>query len=144
MISGVDAKISSLLPEYAELFSDSKKDKIRLRDLLTMTAGLSWDEWSYSYADARNDHIRMLRSSDPLRYVFERAVVAAPGQKFAYSSGISLALGQIIRKVSGLSADKFAERFLFGPLGITDCYWSKYPGEIVQTGGGRSPDAPMG
>jgi len=35
-----------------------------------------------------------------------------------------------------LSADKFAERYLFEPLGITDYYWSKQPGEIVETGGG--------
>jgi len=35
-----------------------------------------------------------------------------------------------------MPVDKYAERFLFGPLGISDFYWAKYPGEIVQTGGG--------
>ena len=78
----------------------------------------------------------MLRSDDPVRYVLEQPVVAPAGSKFSYSSGISIALGKIIAKVSGMPADKFADQYLFEPLGISDFYWSKYPGEIVQTGGG--------
>jgi CubicO group peptidase (beta-lactamase class C family) len=45
-------------------------------------------------------------------------------------------LGEIIRQVSGLKADKFAERYLFGPLGISKYYWSNYPTGFVRTGGG--------
>jgi CubicO group peptidase (beta-lactamase class C family) len=78
----------------------------------------------------------MLASEDPVRYVFEQPVVAPAGTKFAYSSGVSIALGKIIAKVSGMPADKFANEHLFEPLGISDFYWSKYPGEFVQTGGG--------
>lgn len=136
LIKSVDEKISTLLPEYADIFADEDKNKIRLQDLLSMQAGLSWDEWSLPYTDERNDHIQMLRSDDPVRFVLEQPVVAAPGTKFAYSSGISIVLGKIISKGSGKSADKFAEQHLFEPLGISDFYWSKYPGEFVQTGGG--------
>jgi CubicO group peptidase (beta-lactamase class C family) len=136
LIRGVDEKLSVLLPEYADLWSNDERANLRLKDFLAMCAGLSWDEWTLPYTDARNDHIRMLRSADPLRYILDRPIVAAPGKKFAYNSGISIALGQIILNASGLRADKFAEKHLFEPLGITDFYWSKYPGEIVQTGGG--------
>jgi len=87
LIKSVDEKVSTLLPEYADLFADEDKGKIRLRDLLSMQAGLSWDEWTLPYTDERNDHIRMLRSDDPLRYVLERSPVAPAGTKFAYSSG---------------------------------------------------------
>jgi CubicO group peptidase (beta-lactamase class C family) len=136
LISGVDEKISALLPEYADIFSNEDKDKIRVRDLLSMQAGLSWDEWTFSYTDERNDHVRMMRSDDPVRYVLEQQVVSPPGTKFAYNSGISIVLGKILSKVSGKPVDKFAEKHLFEPLGISDFYWSKYPDEIVQTGGG--------
>ena len=78
----------------------------------------------------------MLRADDPIRFVFEQSVVASPGTKFTYNSGISIALGKIIANVAGKPVDKFAEQALFEPLGISDFYWSKYPGEIVQTGGG--------
>jgi CubicO group peptidase (beta-lactamase class C family) len=136
LIKDVDEKISTLLPEYADVLAASDKGKIRLKDLLTMQAGLSWDEWTLPYTDARNDHIRMLRSDDPIRYVLEQPVVAPAGTKFVYSSGISIVLGKIIAKASGQRVDKFAEQNLFEPLGISDFYWSKYPDEIVQTGGG--------
>jgi CubicO group peptidase (beta-lactamase class C family) len=136
LISGVDARISSFFPEYASVFADKEKDKLRLKDFLTMSAGLSWDEWTYPYADARNDALKTLLSPDPIRYIFERPIVAAPGAKFAYNTGISIVLGEIIYKVSGLRADKFAERYLFEPLGISDYYWAKVPDDIVETGGG--------
>jgi len=136
LIRGVDEKVSKFFPEYAQVFSEAGKEEIRLKDLLTMTAGLSWDEWTIPYSDPRNDHIQMLRNEDPIRYVLELPVVAPPGTKFAYSSGSSITLGHIIHSASGMPVDKYAERFLFGPLGISDFYWAKYPGEIVQTGGG--------
>jgi len=138
LIRSVDEKISIFFPEYADIFVDGKRDAICLKHLLSMTAGLSWDEWTNSYTSARNDHVAMNRSKDPVRYTLERPVVAAPGTKFAYSSGISIVLGEIIHKVSGLSVDKFAERHLFAPLGISEYSWLKYPNGVVQTGGGLS------
>lgn len=136
LIRSVDEKLSVFFPEYADLFADSAKDKLRLKDLLSMTAGLSWDEWTYPLTDIRNDHIQMNRSNDPVRYLLERPVVAEPGTKFVYNSGISVTLGEILYKVSGLRADQFAERYLFAPLGISDSYWWKYPNGTVQTGAG--------
>jgi CubicO group peptidase (beta-lactamase class C family) len=104
---------------------------------LTMSAGFSWDEWSYPYTDLRNNHgAQILEAADSLRYVLERPMVAEPGEKFTYNSGLSILLGQIVLKASGIRADKFAERNLFEPLGITDFYWSKLPHEVMQTGGG--------
>jgi CubicO group peptidase (beta-lactamase class C family) len=137
LIRGADEKLSTYFPEYADVFAaDPAKAKLTLKDLFTMTAGLAWDEWTLPYTDPRNDHVAMVRSDDPIRYVLERPVVADPGDAFTYNSGLSIALGHILFKASGLRAHKFAERHLFEPLGITDFYWLKYPDEIVQTGGG--------
>ena len=137
LIRSAEEKVSTFFPEYADLFAaNPAKAKLTLKDLLTMTAGFAWDEWTRPYTDPRNDHVAMVRSDDPIRYVLDRPVVAPPGETFAYNSGLSITLGQVIFKASGLRADKFAERHLFEPLGITDCYWAKYPDEVVQTGGG--------
>jgi len=136
LISDVEAKISGFFPAYADIFANTEKDKLRLKDLLTMSAGMSWDEWTYPYADARNDALKTLLSDDPVRYILERPLVAPPGTKFTYNTGISIVLGEIIYKVSGLRADKFAERYLFDPLGISDYYWAKVPDDLVETGGG--------
>jgi CubicO group peptidase (beta-lactamase class C family) len=137
LIRSVDEKISSFFPEYSDIFTNKEKDAIRLKDLLSMTAGLSWDEWTYPYTDSRNnDAAAMASTADFFRYVLERPVATAPGTKFVYNSGISLMLGEIIYKVSGLRADKFAERYLFSPLGITNYSWGKSPNGVVNTLGG--------
>jgi CubicO group peptidase (beta-lactamase class C family) len=136
LIKGVDEKISTLLPAYSDVFGDEKKDAICLKHLLTMTAGFSWDEWKYPYSDPRNDHAAMDDSKDPVRYVLQRPLITKSGEQFVYNSGGSTVLGEIIHQMSGLKADKFAERHLFGPLGISKYYWSNYATGFVRTGGG--------
>jgi hypothetical protein len=138
LIRSVDEKLSAFFPEYAGLFANSAKDTLRLKHLLSMTTGLSWDEWTYPYTDARNEAFGMYPSKDPVRYVLERLLVAPPGTKFVYNSGISVTLGEVLYKVSGLRADTFAVRYLFAPLGISDYKWVKFPNGIVQTEGGLS------
>ncbi|MGD0207819.1 MAG: serine hydrolase [Verrucomicrobiota bacterium] len=136
LIRNVDEKISSFFHEYSDIFTNKEKDEIRLKDLLSMTAGLSWDEWRYPYTDSRNDAAVMASKADFFRYVLERPVATSPGTKFVYNSGISLMLGEIIYKASGLKADKFAERYLFSRLGITNYSWGKAPNGVVNTLGG--------
>jgi CubicO group peptidase (beta-lactamase class C family) len=136
LIHGVDERISNFFPEYFDVFTNKEKSSIRLRDLLSMTAGFSWDEWTFPYTDPRNDAAMMASKADFFRYILEKPIATPPGQKFVYSSGISLMLGEIVHKASGLSADKFAERYLFSPLGITNYYWQKAPNGVVNTLGG--------
>lgn len=138
-ISGVDQQISSHLPEVADIFVDPDKERLTLHDLLTMSAGLDWDELTYPYADPRNSHYGLRQSSDPVRYVLERSVIADPGMQFAYNSGLSLTLGKILENATGLRPDGFAEQHLFAPLGIDDYSWLLWTGgETLNTGGGLS------
>jgi len=136
LIGGVDEKVSALFPEYADVFADHKRDTLQLKHLLTMSSGLSWDEWTHPYGDPRNDLAAMDHSKDVVRYVLERPVLAKPGVKFAYSGGTSIALGEIVHHSSGLRTDEFAERNLFVPLGISHYSWWKYTNGTVDAGGG--------
>jgi CubicO group peptidase (beta-lactamase class C family) len=136
LIEDVDQRISAFFPEHAALFADERKGALTLEHFLTMTAGLQWDEHSYSYADSRNSHVQLHRSGDPVAFTLGLPVVDEPGRRFRYNSGLSITLGEVINRASGLKADEFAERFLFGPLGISDYAWWRYPDGTVQTGGG--------
>lgn len=136
LISGVDEKISTFFPEYSDVFANKAKDAICLKHLLSMTPGFSWDEWSHPYTSPLNDAAMMASKADFFRYVLEKPMVTKPGEKFTYNSGVSLMLGEIVHKASGLPADKFAGRYLFGPLGITNFYWQKAPNGVVNTLGG--------
>lgn len=138
LISGVDAYIRDLYPKhaYGDIFSDLPKRQIRLKDMLSMTSGLHWDEWTYPYTDSRNDHVQMNNSPDQIRFVLSRPMASVPGDRFQYNSGVSIAIGGIVSDVSSTRVDYFAEEFLLRPLGITAFDWYRYPSGIVQTGGG--------
>lgn len=136
LIQDVDQRISAFFPEHAALFADARKERLTLAHFLTMTAGLEWDEHTYPYTDSRNSHVRLHRSGDPVAFTLGLPAVDEPGRGFRYNSGLSITLGEVIRRASGLAADEFAERFLFGPLGISDYAWWRYPDGTVQTGGG--------
>ena len=80
LIRGVDEKISGFFPEYSDIFTNKEKDAIRLKDLLSMTAGLSWDEWNYPDTDPRNDLVMMASRADFFRYVLEKPIATTPGR----------------------------------------------------------------
>jgi CubicO group peptidase (beta-lactamase class C family) len=83
-----------------------------------MTAGLDWDEHTFSYSNPLDDIVRFYISRDPIGFVLSRRVSDVPGKVFNYCGGCTNLLGDIIYRSSGMKADEFARQFLFGPLGI--------------------------
>ena len=127
--------VFDFFPEYDRLRSP-EKDRILLRHLLTMTAGLEWEQFRYDWSDPRNDAAQMWRVDDVLEYTLSKPVVAAPGEEFEYSNGVSTLLGGILRNATGMEADAFAEEQVFRPLGIDDYEWTRYPDGSIETDGG--------
>lgn len=123
LIKNVDEPIEQYFPEYNRYF-DTQKRQITIKQLLTMTAGFDWNE-DISYRDFKNSELQMDLSSDPIKYILSRPIVAAPGTKWNYNGGESQLLAQIIVKVSGMTIDKFAEQYLFNPLSIDIYDWLK-------------------
>jgi CubicO group peptidase (beta-lactamase class C family) len=118
-IKSVDTPVLSFFPEYADLRTP-EKDRITLRNLLTMSSGLDWHELDVPYTDAANSEIRMDTTPDPYRFALEQPVVAPPGQIWNYNSGSTELLGAVLRKATGKPLDQLASAMLFGPLEITD------------------------
>jgi CubicO group peptidase (beta-lactamase class C family) len=111
------------------------KSGITLRHLLTMTAGLAWDETTYPYTDLRNDVVRLTLSSDPLAFILDLKPVDQPGTRWVYSGAYPNLLGDIIRRASGLRLDQFAQKYLYDPLGIKAASWVKLNGEFIYASG---------
>lgn len=128
--------LAELIPPYAELLADAPKRNLRLRHVLTMTAGLAWDERTYSYDDPRNDWYRARESEDPVRFTLAKPVAAEPGTVFNYNGGLSIILSYLVESGSGLTADAFAHKYLFEPLGIADYAWERIPCGLTDTDGG--------
>jgi CubicO group peptidase (beta-lactamase class C family) len=123
MIKELDTPVFSFFPEYADLRSP-EKDRITLRNLLTMSAGLAWHEIDTPYAEAANSATRMQYASDPHRYALEQRMVARPGEIWNYNTGTSSLIGAILTRATGKPVEELARTLLFEPLGIDDVAWS--------------------
>ena len=114
---------------------DARRDRMRLRHLLTMTTGVQWDESSTSYTNARNNCAEMEAADDWIQYVLDQPMAAEPGATFVYNSGATQLLSYIIKKATGREADDYAKEHLFAPLGI-EYYWKRTPKGLADTEGG--------
>lgn len=135
-IPSLDEPVLRHFPEHADLRTPQRK-RITLEHLLTMSAGLAWDE-SGSYVRLGNSETRMRLSPDPDRYVLERDIVAPPGERFVYSGGATALLGEVLVRRTGQPLDQYAQAHLFGPLGIQHSEWRRDGlGRVTPFGGLR-------
>lgn len=123
LVASVDERVFDYFPELADL-DVGQKSELTLKHLVTMSAGLEWDEHTYPIGDPRNDLMRWLsHPGDLVRFVLERPVVADPGTQFNYSGGLTNVLGEVVARAGGLRLDQFSQEYLFTPLGIEDFSW---------------------
>lgn len=120
-IESIDDKVGKYLPEFQD------GDKITVRNLLTMSSGLDWDE-SYSSLFSKTtqayygDRIRDL--------VMGLKVVEEPGKRYAYKSGDTQLLAFVIEAAlakggDSLTISEYASRKLWKPIGAChDALWN--------------------
>ena len=113
LIPSVDARLADLIPHYAHRLSEAPKNRLTLRNALTMTAGLAWNDTDQTFWN----------NPDSVDYVLTREVVAQPGAEFFYSSGLSHVIAEVNNRASGQSHLAFVRKHLFGPLGIRTATW---------------------
>ncbi len=136
IIPDLDKKIYDFYQNYKNTKWVDQKYEITIKHALTMAAGLDWDERTYPHGDSRNNNTAMNNSIDWIKYILNKNMAQTPGERFNYTSGLSILLGGIIKNTSGLYADGFAAIYLFKPLGITDYEWYKNWDNTIHTGGG--------
>jgi CubicO group peptidase (beta-lactamase class C family) len=145
-LSGVDARVLPLLPEYARKLQnpDPRKDKITIEDFLTMSSPLECDDWNDA---SRGNEERMYVVEDWAQFILDLPIrghmhlgeqVEPPpyGRYFSYCTGGVFTLSEVLQKATGERTDHYAQDKLFTPLGISDVQWVYSPLNIPQTGGG--------
>ena len=121
-LSGVDETIGTFFPQLNEPGMDEAKKEITIQHLLTMTSGLEWNE--DDYLDLfRNDAIRMLFSTDLIRYVLDKPLLYEPGEHWYYSTGDSMLLSGVIQNATDMTAYQFALEHLLKPIGLSQIRW---------------------
>ena len=109
-------------PEFISEEGDSRKKRIRLKHLLTMSSGIFWPQ-----SASENASDQMGRSADWVRFILERPMAAEPGTVSNYSNGDSHLLSAVLQKATGATALEFGRKRLFEPLGIRDVAWDSDP-----------------
>ena len=125
-IKSIDQKVFDFFPEYKKL-DTGLISSLTIKHLLTMSSGLVWNE-DVPYDNPENSEIRMIRSANPVEYVLSQPLEFPPGQVWEYNGGTTQLLAAIIEKTTGKKVDRFANDYLFQPLGINQFEWAKYPG----------------
>jgi CubicO group peptidase (beta-lactamase class C family) len=130
----LDTPILKFFDNYRVANIDERKRGITLRHLLTMTAGLAWNE-DLPYNDPKNSADLMEATHDWVHYVINQPMAAEPGKVFEYSSGVTELLAHIFKRVTGRNVDEYAAEYLFKPLGIR-YHWKHEPAGLPDTEGG--------
>lgn len=120
--AALETPITQYFPDLNGRFGKGV-EAVTLRHVLTMTAGLEWNEMTVPYTDRNNDEIQLYYTRDPVAMVLSRPVRDPVGTRWYYNGGLTQVLAGIIERRTGRPIDKYAEAVLFEPLGITAYEW---------------------
>ena len=112
-LHGLDQRLVDFFPELLERDADPRIRQIRLRDLLTMTAG-----YRATVIPTFGDVVRTL---------LNRPLATDPGMTFSYDDGSAHLLSAVLTAASGMPTERLARSALFGPLGIRSVRWLSDP-----------------
>jgi len=116
-IKSVEQKVGDFIPEFAV----EPNDVITIKDLLTMSSGLNWDE---SYSSPFSVTTQAYYGTDLFSLVTDLKVVEDPGVLWKYLSGNTQLLAFILKNATGVSVSDYASEKLWKPLGAkNDALW---------------------
>jgi CubicO group peptidase (beta-lactamase class C family) len=109
-LRSLDQRLGDFFPKDVQTARDKRVRKITLRHLLEMKSG---------YRD-----IAAARSDDWVRTQIDRPLAESPGRGWAYDNGSFHLLSAVLTRVTGRTANAYAQRVLLGPLGIAPTVWT--------------------
>lgn len=120
-IQNVFQPVSDFLPEFAEVDKDKfYNHKLEIRHLLSMTAGLDWDENYYSVSQTSEAYY----GNDINQQMLNLKVIKEPGSEFEYQSAATQLLAMVIEKATGQSLSDYASNKLWKQIGANqDASW---------------------
>ena len=110
-IKSEEETVMGYFPEYTSISPNNVREKITIRNLLTMTAPYSFSDW--------NEPLEALCTShDWIEFALQEMGQNGKIGVFKYSTAGAHLLSAILTRVSGKSAREFANEFLFTQIGI--------------------------
>ncbi|MDR6851172.1 CubicO group peptidase (beta-lactamase class C family) [Sphingomonas sp. BE123] len=122
-IKSIDDPVTRYIPDLA----GAGYDGVSIRQLLTMTSGVKWNE---DYTDPNSDVARMFAEAVPagmdptVFYMRKLPRESEPGAKFVYKTGETNLIGVLVRRATGKSLSAYLEEKIWKPFGMErDAFW---------------------
>lgn len=117
-IKDVDQPISDFYPE----FQGYNGKPLTLRHLLTMSAGVDFDE---AYSSHFSPTTKLYYGDDLQQIAFGMKEIEEPGVNFIYQSGVTQLLAFIVEKATGENISSYVSRKFWTPMNAEeDALWS--------------------
>jgi uncharacterized protein YbbC (DUF1343 family)/CubicO group peptidase (beta-lactamase class C family) len=104
-------KLNDPVARYIPEFAQNGKGEVTIRQLLTHYSGLRPD------LDLKPEWTSQLEA---FRLASAEKLMNPPGSTFVYSDINFIVLGELVQKLSGMMLNRYAETFIFEPLGMTN------------------------
>ncbi|MEP3478632.1 MAG: serine hydrolase [Fuerstiella sp.] len=121
----LDDPVASFFPNDLPEKPSANLQAMRIRDLLTMTAG-------------HQDEVNLRKSSNWAKSFLAHPVPHKPGTHFRYNTPATYMLANIVQQVTGETVLDYLTPRLFEPLGIEKPVWDKSPEGVTIGGYGLS------
>jgi len=109
-IKSVDQKVCDFLPDFCE----GRNRELTIKNLLTMSSGLNWDEDYYNPIGQTSESYYGSNLKD---LVTNLTVIDPPGKIFKYHSSCTQLLTFIIEVATGETISEYASKKLWQPMG---------------------------
>lgn len=139
---GLNDELSKYLPEFAnmQVASDFRigewpfawptlssplvpaKNPILIHELMSMTAGLSYDVFSKPIKELQRETNGKATTREMMRAIARMPLVCEPGTRFSYALGHDV-LAAVVELVGGEPFAQHVQRHIFAPLGAKEMYF---------------------
>ena len=115
-IKSVDEPITNYIPELIE--RDKRFEAITIRDLLTMSSGIKYEEGGDLPWGEEADDTKTYYATDLRKLALNCRIESKPGQYFEYNNYNPLLVGLILERATGMPVSRYMEEKLWKPVGM--------------------------
>jgi CubicO group peptidase (beta-lactamase class C family) len=114
----------------------TQKDAVTIKSLLTMSSGFDADDNDQA---SKGNEENMYPTADWVKFALDLPVDKARtgGKNWSYFTAGIVVLGDILNRSVPEGLEKYADKKLFAPLGITKYEWQYTPQKVPNTAGGQ-------
>jgi CubicO group peptidase (beta-lactamase class C family) len=141
LVDGLIPSLDEQVVTYVPVLKGSAYEGVSIRQLLTMSSGVHWDE---TYTDPNSDRRKMLevqingKPGDLLRYMGSLPRAAAPGTVWNYSTGETFVIGAVLEGATHRALSEYLEQKIWSRAGMEHdaTWWTDGPNGMIWAGSG--------